>query len=306
MMCFHGWLETLIPYFTTKIFQVTYQRERLELGDGDFLDLDWLKKGQSKLLVISHGFEGNSHDHFIEKSAAHFIEKGYDILVWHYRSCSKEMNRLPRFYDHGDIDDLDQVIAHALENGYKELILLGFSFGGSLVINYLGNKRPNPRIKRAVVFSAPLDLFESTSKMKKGINRLVSRSFRKKWRRKIRRKAEQFPDLFDLSDIEKINTIEELYLRYVIPLHGYASLDEYYQKWSSVQFLENVKTPLLIVNAKNDPFLSKNCFPFELCTNSEFVYLEAPKYGGHTGFTRKRDGDLWYLRRIEEFIHSQS
>ncbi|MEO1255217.1 MAG: alpha/beta hydrolase, partial [Bacteroidota bacterium] len=78
--------------------------------------------------------------------------------------------------------------------------------------------------------------------------------------------------------------------------------EQYYAKWSSKRFIAQVEVPLLIVNAKNDPLLSKNCYPYDECERSQYVFLETPIFGGHTGFTRKKDNKPWYLWRIESFI----
>lgn len=300
LLYFNSYLETLVPYFTTKVNQVKYERERLELSDGDFLDLDWKKSGGSTLMLISHGFEGNAKDHFIEKSTHYLSGKGYDVLVWHYRSCSREMNRMPRFYEHGDITDLNDVITH-VEGGYQSIVLLGFSMGGTMVVNYLGNYSEE-KVKGGIAFSAPLDLADSAKQLTKGFNKQIEKSFLKKWKRKIRYKAEQFTDLFDLKELDKADSLENLHEKHVLPLHGYESMKAYYKKWSSLQYLKNVKVPLLIVNAKNDPMLSEHCYPYQLCEQNDHVYLETPRFGGHTGFTKKKRGTMWYLRRIEEFV----
>ena len=302
---FNGYLETIIPHLTTKIYQVDYEEERLDLVDGDFLDLFWIRKGHKNLMIISHAIEGNVHDIFVEKTAEHFSNLGFDILAWNFRSCSREPNRLPRFYHHGDIDDLESVIEHSQKaSAYERVVLVGFSMGGNLLINYLGNKKINHRITCSIVFSVPLDLKLVARKLGRGFNTNFEKKILGKWKRKIRRKAEAFPEEFDTTALDKISSLEELHETHTLALSGFGSLDEYYMKWSSLQFLEAIETPLLIVNAKNDPLLSEKCYPYEICQKSKSVYLETPNYGGHTGFTKKYDGILWYLKRIEDFIQT--
>ncbi|MEP4497912.1 MAG: alpha/beta fold hydrolase [Ekhidna sp.] len=225
---FNAWMETLVPYFTAKSHKVVYERERLELHDGDFVDLDWVRKDSETLIIISHGFEGNSQDHFIEESASHFGKKGVDVLVWHYRSCSKDLNRLPRFYDHGDIRDLHEVITHAAQEGnYSQVILLGFSMGGNFVVNYLGSEIQSDIVKCGIVFSTPMDLSAASKKLKKGLNHLVEKSFIKKLKRKIERKAVVFPELFDLEKLKTMDSLEKLYKEYVLLHHDFSDLDQY-------------------------------------------------------------------------------
>lgn len=293
-------METLIPYFGRKNHEIPYERERLELMDGDFLDLDWVKNKSKRLMIVSHGFEGNSRDHFIMELAKHVEDA--DLLVWHYRSCSGELNRLPRFYHQGDIEDLDEVINHARQAGaYDQIYLIGFSMGGNLVINYLGSDLSQNHITRGVAFSTPMDLAAASVTYSAKIG-FFKKSFTGKFRKKIRGKAAMFPEHADLDRLDKITDLEELISEFVLPHHGFSSVDEFYKRWSSLQFIPDIKVPLLIVNAKNDPFLSKNCFPYAPCESSRHVYLETPKYGGHIGFAKKVNGKPWYVHRIEKFI----
>ena len=304
---FNSYLETLIPYFNTQVNQVQYERERLELEDGDFLDLDWVRSGSNKLMVVTHGFEGNTRDVCIEKSAAYFFRQGFDVLLWNLRSCSNELNRLPRFYHHGDIEDLDAVINHGIKSKkYDEIIVVGFSLGGSIIINYFGSDLPGPLIKGGVAISAPLDIAATSNRISTGWNRiLLEPNFLAKIKNKVLRKAELFPDLIDKEKVRKIKSLKELLTDVVLHLNGFSTREDYFKKWSCLEHLQKIERPLLILNAKNDPLLSANDFPYERCKESEHVYLESPAYGGHVGFSKKLGGEFWYLKRIDDFIEGE-
>ena len=66
----NGHLQTILPAILRWRTNVAYQRERLELDDGDFLDLDWLPSGSRRLAVLSHGLEGSSRDAVMRGMAA--------------------------------------------------------------------------------------------------------------------------------------------------------------------------------------------------------------------------------------------
>jgi Predicted hydrolase of the alpha/beta-hydrolase fold len=116
---FNSHVETIWPSVRRVVNSDAYTRERLELADGDFLDLDWLSAGRKKLVIISHGLEGSSERHYSKGMAKYFFERGWDALAWNCRSCSGEMNRLPRFYHHGATEDIKAVIDHAHQKGYR-------------------------------------------------------------------------------------------------------------------------------------------------------------------------------------------
>src|SRR6188768_1603725 len=91
-LLFHPHLETIYPSLLRKIDFTPYERERITTPDHDFLDLDWLKQGSSKLVIISHGLEGNTTRPYMRGMARAFFQMGYDVLTWNYRGCSDQMN----------------------------------------------------------------------------------------------------------------------------------------------------------------------------------------------------------------------
>ena len=302
---FNSYLETVLPFLTTRIYQVDYKRERLELPDGDFLDLDWMKQGSSKLMLLTHGFEGNTRDPYMEQSASFFSQQGFDILLWNLRSCSGELNRLPRFYHHGDADDLSQVIDHAVHSGaYDEIILVGFSLGGAISLSFLARNMSGSPISGAIVLSVPLDVAKTSERIRKRWNKLLLEKNFGKIKTKVLQKAEQFPDLIDVNQVAAISNLNDLNQEVLLSLNGFSSLESYYHQWNALQFLPEIKLPTLIINAQNDPLLSENDFPYELCEKSEWEYLETPRYGGHVGFAKNVKGKHWYLTRMQEFIET--
>ena len=80
-MLLNGHLETIIPSVFHKAPEVNYQRQRLELKDGDFIDLDWLiKNNHDMLLIITHGLEGNSDRYYVEEQPNIFMIE--DGIFW--------------------------------------------------------------------------------------------------------------------------------------------------------------------------------------------------------------------------------
>ena len=92
---------------------------------------------------------------------------------------------------------------------------------------------------------------------------------------------------------------------YTAPLHGFQDALDYYNSCSALYVLDQIKTPTLIVNAKNDPFLPATCYPYEDIEKNANVYLETPDSGGHVGFvTMNGDGFYWSENRAVDFINS--
>ena len=279
-------LETIIPSLFYKVDDVHYDRERLELEDGDFLDIDWIRNANSKLLILSHGLEGNSERHYIQRSAKFFSNKGWDIMAWNNRGCSGEMNRLPRFYHHGATEDIASIIDRGLSEGYKEIVLIGYSMGGGMQQKYLGEREIDERIKGAISFSVPCNVQNSADMLNKGFSRMYEKRFVSKLTGKILAKSKILEMNLDMEQIENVKNFRQLDEAFTLKMHPeFKNTEDFYSRITSDQYLDNITVPLLIVNAKNDPMLGDKCYPVELAKQSELIHLEIPEQGGHIGFT---------------------
>ena len=306
--------QTIFPSIFRKVEGVNYVRERICTNDGDFLDVDFSKTypikslkqktWNAELVIFSHGLEGDTSRQYITGMVKNFNNHGFDCLAWNFRSCSGEINQTKRFYHSGATEDLETIIKFSLSKCYKKIYLVGFSLGGNLTLKYLGENGQNlyPEIQKAITFSVPLHLSSSSKK----IGWLYTKRFNTSLIKKILEKSQRFPEFqIDTSDIAKIKTLKDFDDVYTSQLHGFIDAEDYYEHNSSLYFLDNISIPTLIINAQNDPFLSKQCFPFEKIEQLEKVYFQAPKMGGHCGFYPDYyRGVLWSEKRALEWVMS--
>lgn len=326
----NGHLQTIIPSLFRKV-TVPYVRERIETPDDDFLDLDWSKGYRAEgmglgaeviessttplpvaashlpLAILSHGLEGSSTSQYLAGMARHLTYNGFDCLAWHYRSCSGELNRQQRFYHIGETGDLHFVIQYALSKGYSTIYLMGFSAGGNVTLKYLGEqgKAIHPAIKKAVVFSVPVDLMGSARRLEEWDSLVYNYRFNRTLKRKVRQKAAVMPGVFPMAAVRKARSIREFDDLFTAPMNGFRDVTDYYTRSSSLQFIPAIAVPTLIVNAKNDPFLSPECFPGALAWELPNVWMEFPEDGGHCGFPPKNggiQGTYWSEERALSFL----
>lgn len=295
--------ETIYASVFRKVKLEDYLPERLELSDGDFLDLGWIRNGCDRCIIVSHGLEGNMQRPYVRGMAKIFSENGWDVLAWNYRSCGDEMNRLKRLYHHGNSEDLEAVVQHAISRGYGKVAMTGLSMGGSTILKYLGEQGDTlpENVIGGAVFSVPCNLYNSAERLTKRENKLYKERFLRKLINRVKRKAKQYPEI-DLSGIDNIREFKEFDERYTAPLHGFKDAMDFYESSTSDQFFENIRRPVLIVNAVNDPLLGDKCYPYEKAKKSDFVYLETPAKGGHVGFTLSGKDHVWSELRSFEFI----
>ncbi|MFK7810348.1 MAG: YheT family hydrolase [Saprospiraceae bacterium] len=296
-------INTIFPPVFRKIEQPSFVRERLNTVDDDFLDVDWLKKGHRRLAILCHGLEGSSDSQYIKGTANLLHKREWDVLAMNYRSCSGEINLQYRMYHSGATDDLHFVV-NEVEIAYEEIVLIGFSLGGNLVLKYSndGIYELSQKIKKTVAVSVPVDLGGAAVEIMKPKNKIYERRFLKSLGDKALAKSRQFPDRFPMDNYKKVKNLRDFDEYFTGPIHGFAGAEDYYTRCSALQFLNNVRFPTLILNAQDDTFLSESCYPRDLAKANEFLFLSVPKYGGHVGFTILGADHYWEELQIAAFI----
>ncbi len=284
----NGYVSTIYPNLIRKINGVPQKRERVELDDGDFIDLDWSYASSTtkKMAIIIHGLEGNAQRQYMLGLARHLNKNNWDTALVNLRNCSGVVNRLYRSYNAGVSDDLERVVNHVLlQDKYANISLCGFSLGGNLTLKYLGEGRNIPsEVKAAVAVSAPCDLYNSLLEINKPKNYIYEQRFIRHLKAKLHERQAVFPDKITKPDIKACTSLIDIDNLYTSLAHGYKDALDYYSKCSSKQFLKNVEIPTLIINAKNDSFLGNRCYPEDEAKENSRLFLEIPKYGGHVGF----------------------
>ena len=299
-------INTIYPSLFRRIPSIYNRRERLYTPDDDFLDVDWVEKGNKRLVIALHGLEGSSQNHYVVWMLKYFSDRGWDGLGVNFRSCSGEMNKTVRSYNMGETEDIHFVIKEILSrNRYDQIILVGFSLGGNVCLNYFG--REPDRIPEEMVgglaFSVPCHLTTASRVMNHWSNKVYLYRFLISLNQKAEQKSKSFPNEFEWSKPYPMSfdTFDE---RYTAPVHGYNSAVHYWDASSSSHHFDKIERPVLLINAIDDPFLSKECFPKSLAKKHPHFYLEMPKHGGHIGFVGPTTADrsFWTEQRAFSFV----
>lgn len=303
-----GHVQTVWASLGRRVPTVPYVRERIATDDGDFLDLDWAtveaaeRKTDRILAVISHGLEGNTHRTYVQGMAHALRDSGHDVLAWNFRGCSAEPNRLRRSYHSGATDDLRRVMQHAEVEGYARFALVGFSLGGNLTLKFLAeeDEHAQARIQAAAAISVPVDLAAGAAHLARWSNRGYMAYFMRKLRSKVREKATRFPDI-STDGLDAMRTFQAFDDAYTAPVHGFRDAQDYWARCAAKPHLHRIAVPTLILNAADDPFLPKACYPHAEAAANPNLTLEVPAYGGHVGFVTER-GPYWSERRVAAFF----
>ncbi len=283
------------------------KKEKIELDDGDFLNLFWLTDGNGPIVIIVHGLEGDSSSNNVKAMFEVISKIGWNGVLLLNRNCGGISNRLQRTYHAGETGDLDLVV-NLVKKRFPDIpsMVYGYSLGGNTLLKWLGEKGESAGINAAAAVSTPFDLASSTAVMEKGFSRIYQSHFVNLLRESAKRKFRDLPPLFNPGDLNKIKTLREFDERVTAPLHEFRNADHYYSESSCRQYLNKICVPTLIMNSLDDPFLDTKTFPSPKEV-SVMVELEFLQKGGHAGFiignSWKNYG--WIETRIPEFFKKQ-
>lgn len=297
---------------------VAHRRQRIELSDGDFIDVDWAEATDienspgNTIVFILHGLCGCSSSPYVLALQSLLNDNGIASVAMNFRGCSGEVNRLARAYHSGVSEDVEEVFTNILQQ-YPDnnFVFVGYSLGANVLLKWLGEIQGHSRIKKAIAVSTPFSLANCSRAMLKGTSQLYGKYFvrrlladfdAKKRHFELTGDLEQARRIRELNTAENISTIWEFDDKITAPLHGYADAQDYYQRCSSLGFLDAISNDTLLIQSLNDPLIPQGSLPQEHMLAPR-VQLQLTSKGGHVGFISGTD-ENWLEQRILTFIQA--
>ncbi len=287
-------MQTLWPYLFRRIPYIELKRERIELPDGDFLDLDWTVNNDGPIVLILHGLEGSSNSKYARGLLKAIHDHGWRGVVMHFRGCSGEPNCLPRSYHSGETGDLAQIVnILRLREPETPLFAVGFSLGGNVLLKWLGEMGKQAPINAAVAVSVPFLLAESAKRLEQGFSRLYQWGLMHSMRDAVSEKRKRMQLPLKIQDLSTLQTFRDFDEHVTAPLHGFAGADDYYSRSSSRQYLKGIQVPTMIIQSRDDPFMTEAVIP-QPDELSPAIRFDLFDQGGHVGFVS--GGSPWSPR----------
>jgi len=282
--CRNPHLQTLWPVLFRRRPRPRLRRERLELPDGDFVDLDWTLNESGPIVLLFHGLEGSSRSHYARAMLAALPRHGLRGVLMHFRGCSGEPNRLPRAYHSGDTGDIDFLVRtlQRREPG-TPLAAVGYSLGGNALLKWLGEQGAQAPVTCAAAVSVPFLLHESSAHLNRGFARIYQRHLMRSLKDNVRCKAARLAPPVPLDTLDRMRSFYDFDNRITGPLHGFRDAMHYYTSSSSRPYLNRIRIPTLIVHAADDPFMPASVIP-QAGELSPAITLALHSHGGHVGF----------------------
>ena len=300
-------LQTVWPVLLRPTRTVSLTRERLELPDGDFIDIDWTSDA-GPIVVILHGLQGSSRSALVQRLLRSLARRGWRGAVMHFRGCGGEPNRLPRTYHSGETGDIGYFLRCLRErHPSTPVAAVGYSLGGNVLLKWLAERGAGAELAAAVAVSVPFLLARAADRLDRGASRLYRRHFIADLHRTVRAKFRHRPGPLDLRAVRRARTFRGFDDRVTAPLHGFRDAAHYYDEASCRQYLRGVARPTLILHALDDPFMTADVVPRrdEL---SPSIRLELSAAGGHVGFVEGSApwwARYWLEERIPRFLAEQ-
>jgi predicted alpha/beta-fold hydrolase len=302
-----GHAQTVWPILTRRV-PLTVRRERFELPDGDFVNLDWVGD-DGPIIVMLPGLQGDVKSPYVRGMLRQCQACGWRGVLLNLRGCG-EPNRLPRNYHSGMTDDLHHFVRHlAKREPATPLAVVSFSIGANICMKWLGEcgqRGERLPLRAAVGVSVPFHLGPVARHIEHGGSRLYQWYLLRSLRHDMRQKMRALDVGLDLrpEDLSSLDTFPKFDDRITAPLNGFDSADDYYTKTRSDVMLPHINVPTLIINARNDPIIPAHLIP-RVEAVSKHVTIEITPTGGHVGFVTGRwpwRTHYWLDQRIATFI----
>ena len=278
-------------------------RERWELPDGDFADVDWAEPEAPRgWAIVMPGLVGDLRSPYATRMFNHLYRHGYRTGLLNYRGLSGTPNRFPASYHAGFTRDLD-LIARRLHDRHGPGIVVGYSMGGNLLLKWLGENGTDIPLRAAAAVSVPFRLAPAADHLSDGPARFYGRYLTRLMLNRVRRKFSITPPPW-MPPLELIRSLRDFDEHVTAPLHGFDGALDYYERNSCIGGLNQIAVPTLIVNALDDPLVPRTSLPGEEALSAR-VTLELSEHGGHIGFVaRSAFGRprFWLEDHVLEFL----
>jgi predicted alpha/beta-fold hydrolase len=259
----------------------------IELSDQEKLTAQIFVGRSPFVVLIFHGLTGSIDSGYMQRSARIALAQGHTCVLINHRGCGTGRGLASKPYHSGRGDDVSDVVKWARQNFRdKKIITLGFSLSANAILTLLTGLRGTEQPDLAMIVNGPIDLTAASHALKKGLNRIYDFRFVQQCREDIFYRKNKgliefnhkIPATSYLSDVDEL---------YTAPQAGFKSAQHYYDTCSTAPHLLNIKTPTVLLMAKDDPFIPWQ--PYELARKNPILHLRLEDHGGHMG----------YLARVE-------
>lgn len=251
------------------------------------------------LIIGLHGLSGGLFESYLRAFLAKATEPpfNFDALVLNSRGCAHHTITSPQLFCGLWTNDLRYLINEHIRKKWpnKKIVLIGFSLGGGIVANYLGQEGSEVyrNIKGAAIMGSPWDFAQSSTALVDTF--LGSKVYSPTMCQNLLKLIEEHhsgylksdavvadykknPEKFQLKNLRDFDDV------FTSRLFGFNCAQEYYRHASPDQRLLNVRVPIFIFSSVDDPIVGSKSLPFSEVRLNPYAHMVTTSVGGHLGW----------------------
>lgn len=311
----NGHLMTIAAAFWKRAFTLPAAEERLFAVDAESKILGhchWQagRRRETPVIALVHGLEGSSDSSYMLGIAEKGWAAGFHVVRLNQRNCGGTEKLTPTLYNSGMSGDYRAVLEElANGDGLEQIFFGGYSMGGNLVTKMAGEFGADaPRQLRGVCAVCPaIDLAACADELERWDNYFYEERFVRGLLNRYAHKTKLFPERYSKNGFGSIRTVRKFDDVITAPSFGFKDAKEYYESAGAKNVIGQVRVPLLLITAQDDPFVPYEAIRASGVENNPAIRFLAPQYGGHCGFVSRYTGGarFWAEGRVVEFCREQ-
>ncbi|KAH3661411.1 hypothetical protein OGAPHI_006818 [Ogataea philodendri] len=262
------------------------------------------------IVLLMHGLGGGSHE-VVVRSVVSRLHGVANVAVLNCRGCSRSKITTPTMFSALHTDDLAETVdmLHKLFPS-KQIHLVGQSFGGLLIYNYLAQQGDRSVVTSAFTIGSSWNLIKDEDVLKGNLfGEYVYGPFIKQILARIYKSNAQGlieNPKFDLDEFNQLcktcKHVSEIDDRFTAPITGFPSASTYYMAGSPILRIFKIRTPVVMLNDLSDPFISQS-YPYAEVKRHPYLYMATSDKGSHLAYVDP-SGDMWYSKVVRDYIAS--
>ncbi|XP_017623342.2 uncharacterized protein LOC108467259 [Gossypium arboreum] len=317
-------LQTAFLSFLGRPPPLTYRRHLFRAFDGGTIALDWLtytdvvggtscmpdssaapKGDKTPIVIVIPGLTSDSAAAYVKHLAFNLARQGWNVVVSNHRGLGGVSLTSDCCYNAGWTEDLRKIIDH-IRCEYPEapLYAVGTSIGANILVKYLGEDGANTPLFGAAAICSPWDLLICDRFInRRPMQKLYDRALTVGLQGYAQLHQSILSRLANWEGIEKSSSLRDFDNHATRVLGKFETVDTYYRRSSSTNYVENVSVPLLCVSALDDPVCTSEAIPWDECRLNENIILATTPHGGHLAFYEGiTASSIWWVRVVNEFF----
>ena len=291
-------LQTLAAqYLPSRVPDLPWERERLDLGDGDALALRALPGRSGVVVHLFHGLAGSVDGHYMNRTAALCHARGHAVLAANHRGAGEGRGLAARPYHSGSTADMAAVLrrGRARFPGHLQ-VAVGFSISANILLLLAGRDRQAGAPDRAIAVNPPADLDLCCRRLRRGFNRVYDRYFVQK----LRLEVLDLPGGGAAQGAPSLWAFDEAF---TAPRAGFRDRADYYSRCSCGPHLAEIQVPTVILTSMDDPFAPGADVRRQILAPAVHLHEEAT--GGHMGYiSANLPGFRWLDYALDHYLEA--